>query len=774
MVCFLAIGWFYLSAFLLPLFGIVCSYIFRLTRKFSSMNYSSSSLELSYETDINVSSNYVKEDSNIDLLEHDRLFEDRKSELCLRFKFPTYEEFSRSKHVSRNLISFENKPSSSSSKYEFTPAKSISTLVEEMEPKRFKVGRVNAGISSFSFGSGKVKEHEFLLDSVISSRYVEADSDYKEIQKDSIDNFNVECVIKDLNDGLRVEHVIKENEALEDTIDEGKSINEEDNFDAWDRKEESLSMDNGFPEAFSLKDVHSIRIRLDNDGFLSDGGFGGTFVLDNMVDLDEHREESDKKMTGSDEESQESENLGEEDSDLVEELRILEEESAQTSQKLKYNFLSEKHFGEQPAHKFGKSRGKEDYVKGSDKFTIPELKNDSVMDSDQDTNKLETLWEHQDLIEQLKMELRKVRATGLPTILEESESPKLMEDLKPWKFDDKFHNDHPMGELLKFYKSFRERMRKFDILNYQKMYAIGFLQLKDPHQSIPMEKTSAADITSMLWQNLYVDKSQKHETDPTMKFIKELQSDLELVYVGQMCLSWEILHWQYEMALDLWESDPRGICHYNEVAGEFQQFQVLIQRFLEDESIQGSRVQNYVKQRCVLRNLLQVPIIREDISKDNKKERMIKRDEYSITIEMLVEIVEESIRIYWRFIHADKNCSSALLKSRKGQIELQDPADSQTLKEVQKDFKKKDRMLKDQIRSGNCILKKLKKCREDDTDDQVLIFFCQVDMKLVWRVLNMQRLTADQLAWCRNKLNTISFVNRKIHVEPNSFCLFPC
>lgn len=82
-------------------------------------------------------------------------------------------------------------------------------------------------------------------------------------------------------------------------------------------------------------------------------------------------------------------------------------------------------------------------------------------------------------------------------------------------------------------------------------------------------------------------------------------------------------------------------------------------------------------------------------------------------------------------------------------------------------------MLKDQIRSGNCILKKLKKCREDDAEDQVLIFFSQVDMKLVSRVLNMQRLTADQLAWCRNKLNTISFVNRKIHVEP-SFCLFPC
>ncbi|XP_074376629.1 uncharacterized protein LOC141718149 isoform X2 [Apium graveolens] len=777
MGCFLAIGWFSLCTFLLPLFGILCSYIFRLTRKYSSitMNYSSSSLELSYEKDINISSNHVEEDSNIDYSENDGLFEDRKSEFCFRFKFPTYEEFSRSKYDSRNLISFENRPSSRSSKYEFTPAKSISTFVEEMGPNKFKVDRVNAVISGCSFGNGEVKEDVLPLNSFSSSLYVEVESD-KEIHKDSIDGSSVERVIKDSTDGLHVEQVIKENEALEVTRDVGKSINE-DKFDTCDQ-EESLSMVNRFLEAFSPENVHSTKSHLVNscsNGFLSDGEFGGTFVLDHMMNLDENKEESDKKITESDEESQESKNLDEEDSDIVEELRIFKEDSVQTSHKVQYNFLSEKHFCELPAYKSGESSGKENhnYIKRSSKFATPELKNDSVMDSDQDTNELETLWEHQDLIEQLKMELKKVRATGLPTILEESESPKIMEDLKPWKFDDKFHYDNPMGELHKFYKSFRERMRKFDILNYQKMYAIGFLQLKDPYQSFSMEKTSALDITSMLWENLYLYKSKKHETDPAKKFIKELQSDLELVYVGQMCLSWEILHWQYEIALDLWESDPRGKRCYNEVAGEFQQFQVLIQRFLEDESIEGSRVQNYVKHRCVLRNLLQVPIIREDISKDKKKARKSKRDEYSITSDMLVEIVEESIRIYWRFIRAGKNCNTALLKSRKGQIQLQDPPDSQAFKEVQKDFKKKDRMLKDQIRSGNCILKKLKKCREDDTDDQALIFFSQVDMKLVSRVLNMQRLTADHLAWCRNKLNTISFVDRKIHVEP-SFCLFPC
>ena len=91
----------------------------------------------------------------------------------------------------------------------------------------------------------------------------------------------------------------------------------------------------------------------------------------------------------------------------------------------------------------------------------------------EDSNRFDTLWEHQDLIEQLKMELKKVRATGLPTILEDSESPRIMEDLKPWKIDENLQHGSTTNELPKFYRSYRERMRKFDILNYQKMYALG-------------------------------------------------------------------------------------------------------------------------------------------------------------------------------------------------------------------------------------------------------------------------------------------------------------
>ena len=116
-------------------------------------------------------------------------------------------------------------------------------------------------------------------------------------------------------------------------------------------------------------------------------------------------------------------------------------------------------------------------------------------------------------------------------------------------------------------------------------------------------------------QNFGLCKPKKNsDSDPLVKFIRELRSELEVVYVGQLCLSWEFLQWQYEKALELWEYYEYGLRSYNEIAEEFQQFQVLMQRFLENEQFQGPRVENYVKNRCVMRNLMQIPVIRGEKS----------------------------------------------------------------------------------------------------------------------------------------------------------------
>lgn len=94
------------------------------------------------------------------------------------------------------------------------------------------------------------------------------------------------------------------------------------------------------------------------------------------------------------------------------------------------------------------------------------------------------------------------------------------------------------------------------------------------------------------------------------RLLKSLESDFEMVYVAQSCLSWEALHYQYTKVKSLAESTS----HHNgvfsgKVFSEFQKFQVLLERFLEDERCEGKRIWNYVRGRFGLNSLLQVPQI---------------------------------------------------------------------------------------------------------------------------------------------------------------------
>ncbi|KAM7508011.1 hypothetical protein LguiA_018464 [Lonicera macranthoides] len=732
---------FCVSTYISPLLGFISTFLFRLKRNGSDSKENSDSSMIIFEPKSKKDSEFVQPKAEQKESEEFLDFKDwendgiteKEPEFCFKFKFPTYEELVKSKGEKGDFVSFEDFTPTSSNRYEFNSGKSISYFIKEPEILNCEVKDVNRDSNGGYFGH---KSND-LVDGLSSNsdffKFMIEDV-HEEVQENSISNV---CEEKE------------EAEEEEKNLQSKEKISEEPNT-----LEENLESDSDSSTSNHLYSVMSSFVDAYGDGFLSDGDFGGEFEQENLIDIDGEKIESGGEISDSDESNKEE--FDEETSDAIEKNKILEEANS---------FLSEKDFQEQ-REKTGEFSGKQNFAEESEK------EKSSAEDSEE--NKMETQWEHQELIEQLKMELKKVRATGLPTILEESESPKVMEDLKPWKIHEKFHHENPMDELQKLYRSYRERMRKLDILNYQKMYAIGFLQLKDPLEPMSTKKSSFQEIATLLSQNLIQRKHKMNQSESTMKFIKELQSDLEVVYVGQMCLSWEILHWQYGKAFDLWDSDPRGIRRFNEVAGEFQQFQVLMQRFIEDERFQGPRMQNYIRNRCILRNLLQVPLIREDNSKDKRKARLREKGEYAITSDVLVEIMEESIRIFWQFVRADKDCTNLTAKGKTGKSrELQDPADSTLFVEVQKNLIKKERKLKDILRSGNCILRKYRKCREDSNADQVLYFFSQVDMKLVSRVLNMSRITTDQLIWCRNKLSKISLVDRKIHIEP-SFLLFPC
>lgn len=108
--------------------------------------------------------------------------------------------------------------------------------------------------------------------------------------------------------------------------------------------------------------------------------------------------------------------------------------------------------------------------------TSQERKNCWDSDSGDDEDETDVLWEHQHLVQQMKMELKNCRIRGLPTISEECETPKMVEDLKPLKIDQKIEYKDIMEEIQKFYKSYMEKMRKLDILNYQTLHAISKLK----------------------------------------------------------------------------------------------------------------------------------------------------------------------------------------------------------------------------------------------------------------------------------------------------------
>ncbi|KAG7651141.1 putative ribosomal protein L34Ae [Arabidopsis thaliana] len=387
---------------------------------------------------------------------------------------------------------------------------------------------------------------------------------------------------------------------------------------------------------------------------------------------------------------------------------------------------------------------------------------DDGSDSDDDE------FEHSDVIEKLKTELRTARTGGLCTILEESETP--LQELKPLKIEPKpdQHKDR-IAEIHRVYKNYAVKMRKLDVIDSQTMHSISLLKLKD--SSKLSRNTDKPPKSKSLHQNIWPFKKHTLECDPSERLVKEASRDFETVYVGQVCLSWEMLRWQYAKLLEFHSQ----VTHYqyNLVAGEFQLFQVLLQRFVENEPFQNSsRVETYLKNRRHFHNFLQIPLVRDDRS---SKKKCRYEGEFAVKIEMLREIIRESMSVFWDFLCADKDEFTSMMKvSHQTQVSPQDPLDLELLTDIRTHLQKKEKKLKEIQRSQSCIVKKLKKNESKSSigvKDELLI--AQIELRLVSRVMYMSKLTTEKLHWCQEKLEKISFNGRKIHMEPY-FLLLPC
>ncbi|XP_022738106.1 uncharacterized protein LOC111290872 [Durio zibethinus] len=237
--------------------------------------------------------------------------------------------------------------------------------------------------------------------------------------------------------------------------------------------------------------------------------------------------------------------------------------------------------------------------------------------------------------------------------------------------------------------------------------------------------------------------------------------ELEAAYVAQICLTWEALNWNYKN-FERKRAARKDFDCPAIIAQQFQQFQVLLQRYIENEPYeQGRRPEVYARMRLLAPKLLLVPEYRdfEDNQRDEGFGSRISADSFLV-------IMEDGIQTFMNFLKADKEKPYQIIKAffgrkRRGSV---DPSLVQLMKKV--NVKKKTK-LNDLRRAHKCIRKrKLKVVKEME------ILMGLVDLKVVSRVLRISDLSEEQLHWCEEKMSKVRILEGELQRD-SSPLFFP-
>ncbi|KAF3338871.1 hypothetical protein FCM35_KLT16342 [Carex littledalei] len=311
------------------------------------------------------------------------------------------------------------------------------------------------------------------------------------------------------------------------------------------------------------------------------------------------------------------------------------------------------------------------------------------------------------------------------------------------------------------YDKYCQRMLFFDRTIAQLLHQDqGSLNI--PRKS-PRSSSSANKLASTLRNLSFKRRDQSEDTNPQPDQL-DSQPDpyqtLETAYVAQLSLSWEALHCQYAHLKLKISSQPDSCISYSHAAQAFQQFQVLLQRFIETEPFEpGSRVDIYTRSRAHLSKLLQVPnfqgLDREDRARDESEPAVVATD--------LVKVLEESILTFRLFLKKDKTKSGVLLGAHS--------TAGSSLHQVQASLDKKEMRVKE-------LFKKKKGWKSKTwpgSSEEVELVFALIDIKVVARVLRMPQLSKEQLLWCEEKMSKIDLSRDSSKLRRDvSPILFPC
>ncbi|CAN6445336.1 unnamed protein product [Victoria cruziana] len=290
-------------------------------------------------------------------------------------------------------------------------------------------------------------------------------------------------------------------------------------------------------------------------------------------------------------------------------------------------------------------------------------------------------------------------------------------------------------------------IKKYDeeMMFYDKISALKLQETESFRTMNPLPRSVSKRI--MVGLKGYVEETQRLGGD-----VSNPQQELEAAYVAQICLTWEALNWNYKNLKKLMSAKEHAeFGHYAHVAQQLQQFQVLLRRFIEIEPYEhGCRPEIYARMRISRPKLLQVPELRE-----GNVEGMA-TEETKISTAELLELMEDSIKIFMEFLNAEKEEKCAIFRTMCRR--LRSNADSSRIRAVRKAARKKRKELKEMQGRWRWLTRKSKLNRAD----QFEVLLASIDVKVALRVSKLARLNEEQLHWCEQKIDKLMVDKDKI------------
>ncbi|XP_064984664.1 uncharacterized protein LOC103969823 [Musa acuminata AAA Group] len=285
-------------------------------------------------------------------------------------------------------------------------------------------------------------------------------------------------------------------------------------------------------------------------------------------------------------------------------------------------------------------------------------------------------------------------------------------------------------ETLELFQKYDEEMTFLDRISSQKLAET---------ESVRSIRFQPRSISERIARKFTIQKKKGGNRDP--------YQELEIAYVAQISLAWEALNWNY-VCFQQRKANGDGERFYctARIAQRFQQFQVLLQRFIENEPYQrGRRPQVFARTRISSPKLLQVPEFQEA---DEDGENIISPTEFS-------SILEDAIRTFMNFLKADKKNPRQILKSFVKTTSSS--VEPEVLRSLKRNNQKMKMGLKGLLRRRRCWNKKWVQGEEEEMD----ILMGLIDMKIVSRTLRMSEISQEQLQWCEEKMTKVGALEWK-------------